>query len=130
MTRQPPPSTLTHREDEILALLEGGSSTEDIAGGLFIALATVRNHIQSIMFKLGAHSRLEAVAINQGLVMARTAPRERTAGRILQWMTDHDIELNDTQLIELCRDFGDRKDRIPMQREDSSCPSSIPTRTT
>jgi DNA-binding NarL/FixJ family response regulator len=30
---------------------------------LFVAQATARNHVQSIMNKLGAHSRLEAVAI-------------------------------------------------------------------
>ncbi len=54
---------LTSREREVLRLLGAGKSTEEMARALFVAPATVRNHIQSIMNKLGAHSRLEAVAI-------------------------------------------------------------------
>ncbi len=54
---------LTAREREVLRLLVAGKSTAALAGELFVAPATARNHIQSIMNKLGAHSRLEAVAI-------------------------------------------------------------------
>lgn len=54
---------LTAREREVLRLLVAGKSTAALAGELFVAPATARNHIQSIMHKLGAHSRLEAVAI-------------------------------------------------------------------
>lgn len=54
---------LTVREREVLGLLVAGKSTSILAAELFLAQATVRNHIQSIMNKLGAHSRLEAVAI-------------------------------------------------------------------
>src|SRR6478752_3162859 len=54
---------LTAREREVLKLLAEGRSTSTIAGTLFVAPATARNHVQSIMTKLGAHSRLEAVAI-------------------------------------------------------------------
>lgn len=54
---------LTSREREVLRLLVAGKSTSELAEALFVAPATARNHIQSIMHKLGAHSRLEAVAI-------------------------------------------------------------------
>ena len=54
---------LTAREREVLALLVAGKSTANLAAELYVAPATARNHIQSIMNKLGAHSRLEAVAI-------------------------------------------------------------------
>ncbi len=54
---------LTAREREVLRLLVEGKSTSTLAAELFVAPATARNHIQSIMNKLGAHSRLEAVAI-------------------------------------------------------------------
>ncbi len=54
---------LTPREREVLALLAAGRSTSIVSAGLCVAPATARNHIQSIMTKLGAHSRLEAVSI-------------------------------------------------------------------
>jgi DNA-binding CsgD family transcriptional regulator len=53
---------LTQRELEVVELLAQGKSTEDIAADLAIARTTARNHIQSILQKLGVHSRLEAVA--------------------------------------------------------------------
>lgn len=53
---------LTAREREVLDLLAVGESKEDIARRLFLSTNTVRNHIQNILTKLGAHSRLEAVA--------------------------------------------------------------------
>ena len=54
---------LTPREAEILQLLVNGASTEGIADELVIAPATARNHVQAVLTKLGAHSRLEAVSI-------------------------------------------------------------------
>ena len=60
------PVALTRREREILALLAAGESTPAIAKQLFISTATVRNHTQSILAKLGVHSRLAAVALALG----------------------------------------------------------------
>lgn len=54
---------LTSRELEVLKLLAKGHSTEGIASQLFISINTVRNHVGRILNKLGAHSKLEAVAI-------------------------------------------------------------------
>jgi len=59
---QPDPATLTGRETEVLRMLSEGTSTQEIAETLFISLSTTRNHIQHILQKLGAHSKLEAVA--------------------------------------------------------------------
>ena len=54
---------LTPREREVLQLLAEGIATEGIAQRLVVSSHTVRNHIRSILAKLDAHSRLEAVAI-------------------------------------------------------------------
>jgi PAS domain S-box-containing protein len=53
---------LTRREIEILHLISTGIGTKDAAERLHLSPATVRNHVQNILGKLGAHSRLEAVA--------------------------------------------------------------------
>lgn len=53
---------LTPRERQVLDLLAEGESKEAIAERLFLSTNTVRNHIQSVLTKLNAHSRLEAVA--------------------------------------------------------------------
>jgi PAS domain S-box-containing protein len=64
--RSPPPeaaTTLTRREIEILRLVATGAGTRAMAEQLHVSPATVRNHVQNLLGKLGAHSRLEAVAI-------------------------------------------------------------------
>lgn len=53
---------LTRREKEVLHLMAEGTGTRGMAEALFIGEATVRHHVQSILHKLGVHSRLEAVA--------------------------------------------------------------------
>ena len=59
---------LTKREREVLQLIAQGLSAKDIARRLTVSEATARNHIQSILNKLGVHSRLEAAlyAIERG----------------------------------------------------------------
>jgi two-component system nitrate/nitrite response regulator NarL len=54
---------LTPREREVLRLLAEGRRNDEIAKRLSIARNTVRTHVQSILLKLGVHSRLEAVAL-------------------------------------------------------------------
>lgn len=63
-------SSTWRREHEILTYLASGISTDVIAQELRISSRTVRNHINNVLRKLGAHSRLEAVAysIKNGLV--------------------------------------------------------------
>lgn len=55
-------AALTRRELEVLGLVAGGAGTKAIAERLRVSPATVRNHVQNILGKLGVHSRLEAVA--------------------------------------------------------------------
>lgn len=50
------------REQEILRLIIDGHNTAALADRLHVSRATIRNHVQNIFAKLGAHSRLEAVA--------------------------------------------------------------------
>jgi PAS domain S-box-containing protein len=54
---------LTPRQAEVLELLERGRSTKQIADELQLSTETVRNHIRHLFRAIGAHSRLEAVAI-------------------------------------------------------------------
>jgi DNA-binding NarL/FixJ family response regulator len=54
---------LTAREREVLGMLARGTSTDEITQMLVLSPHTVRNHIRSVLTKLDAHSRLEAVAI-------------------------------------------------------------------
>lgn len=56
-------SDLTSREIEVLELLAEGCATRDIAERLVLSVHTVRSHVQSVISKLGASSKLEAVMI-------------------------------------------------------------------
>jgi DNA-binding NarL/FixJ family response regulator len=58
-----PDLELTPRQAEVLELLERGRSTTQIADELHVSTETVRNHIRHLFRAIGAHSRLEAVAI-------------------------------------------------------------------
>ncbi len=54
---------LTERELEVLELLVGGFSNDEIANRLFISTRTVTFHLTNIFTKLGARSRVEAATI-------------------------------------------------------------------
>lgn len=53
---------LTMRELDVLDLLSRGRSNAEIASVLFLSPKTVRNHVSSVLGKLGAATRAEAVA--------------------------------------------------------------------
>jgi two-component system nitrate/nitrite response regulator NarL len=63
-------ASLTVREREVLGLLAGGATADDIASSLHLSPHTIRTHIQRILEKLNVHSRLQAAAIamREGLV--------------------------------------------------------------
>jgi two-component system, NarL family, nitrate/nitrite response regulator NarL len=65
---------LTPRERQVLGGLVRGRDTIRLAKELGIAETTTRCHIQSVLVKLGAHSRVEAatVAVRDGMVDPRT----------------------------------------------------------
>jgi DNA-binding NarL/FixJ family response regulator len=54
---------LTPRELEVLHALADGLPSPEICERLFISKNTLRTHVQNIMMKLHAHSKLEAVAV-------------------------------------------------------------------
>lgn len=63
-------AVLTARELDVLQLLAAGLNTDNIGRQLGLTRATVRNHVQNLLPKLGVHSRIEAavVALKAGLV--------------------------------------------------------------
>jgi DNA-binding NarL/FixJ family response regulator len=64
------PDALTDRELEVLRLLAQGQTNKEIAAALVITERTVKFHVSSILDKLGAGNRTEAVtlAAQQGLI--------------------------------------------------------------
>lgn len=64
------PDPLTERETEILRLMAGGFSNKEIASSLNVAEGTIKNHVSSILSKLGVRDRTRAVlrAFELGLV--------------------------------------------------------------
>ena len=70
---QPHPELhLTPRQAEVLRMLERGRTTTQIAEELHLSRETVRNHIRHLLHAVGAHSRLEAVALARGEALATT----------------------------------------------------------
>jgi DNA-binding NarL/FixJ family response regulator len=67
---------LTRREVQVLTRIVEGEDTREIAEGMAIAPSTARTHVQRVLMKLGARTRLEAAA-----VAARTGLLERAAQR-------------------------------------------------
>jgi two-component system NarL family response regulator len=63
-------SQLSSRELEVLRLLVSGRRNREIAGALVISEGTVKLHVSSILGKLGAADRTEAVtvALQRGIV--------------------------------------------------------------
>ena len=61
---------LTTRETEVLNYVAQGYSNKQIAAQLDISEQTIKNHVASIMIKLNANARTQAVviAVQQGLI--------------------------------------------------------------
>jgi NarL family two-component system response regulator LiaR len=64
-TTQPPEIgfDLTEREREVLALMVQGRTNPEIASQLVVSRSTIKFHVSSVLSKLGAASRTEAVAL-------------------------------------------------------------------
>jgi Response regulator containing a CheY-like receiver domain and an HTH DNA-binding domain len=59
-----PGHDLTEREKEVLKMMTEGLTNPEIATRLIISKSTVKFHVSSILSKLGADSRTEAVSIS------------------------------------------------------------------
>jgi DNA-binding NarL/FixJ family response regulator len=55
------PERLTKRELEVVRLMAGGYSNREIAGALGMGEGTVKNHVSSVLSKLGVRDRTRAV---------------------------------------------------------------------
>jgi two-component system, NarL family, response regulator len=68
---------LTHREQDVLALIVEGRSNREIGTALGVTEATVKAHMNAILSKLGVKQRTEAaaVAVRRGLVRPPPEPR-------------------------------------------------------
>jgi DNA-binding NarL/FixJ family response regulator len=69
---------LTDREREVVTLVAGGGTNDEIARQLFLSPATVKTHVSRAMQKLYAHDRAQLVvlAYETGLVSPGAANRE------------------------------------------------------
>jgi two-component system nitrate/nitrite response regulator NarL len=54
---------LTPREAEVLHRMIAGQDTRRMAGEMSVTVSTLRTYVKNVLAKLGAHSRLEAVAL-------------------------------------------------------------------
>ena len=59
---QPLDEDLSERELEVLALLASGRTNSEIARDLYVAVGTIKAHVNNIYRKLGARNRTEALA--------------------------------------------------------------------
>lgn len=56
-------SKLNKREKEVLSLIAEGKTNPEIAGILFVSVGTVKVHVSSIIYKLEAKGRTNAVIL-------------------------------------------------------------------
>ena len=74
---------LTPRERQVLRRMVAGQSTEQMAREMNVAMSTLRSHIGRMLTKLGAHSRVQAVAIaSRGPVVGGSEMERAPLGRV------------------------------------------------
>jgi len=71
--RRHPAFKLTNRQKQVMALLESGCTTRQIAERLGISERVVAHHISTVRRRLGADSRAQMIAL---LVLKRTGKKK------------------------------------------------------
>jgi DNA-binding CsgD family transcriptional regulator len=103
------PTKLSPRELDIMACLEEGLSTEATSERLHITRNTVRNHIASIMTKLGATSRMEIIAIARGdagpIPKVEPVSPDQRAITVLRFIIDRGIPITDSEAAAITKAF-------------------------
>jgi DNA-binding NarL/FixJ family response regulator len=64
-------AVLSAREREVLELLADGLTNDEVAERLVLSSRTVQTHVRNLMRKLGARSRMHALALVLGKRMTR-----------------------------------------------------------
>jgi two-component system response regulator DesR len=54
---------LTPRETEVLRMAADGAEAADIASRLFLSVGTVRNYLTTVVTKLNARNRVDAIRV-------------------------------------------------------------------
>jgi DNA-binding CsgD family transcriptional regulator len=67
-----PDAGLTRREHEVLALMVAGMGNAAIAERLVVSRSTVKSHVRTVLRKLGAVNRADAIARSRAA--ARVTP--------------------------------------------------------
>jgi two-component system nitrate/nitrite response regulator NarL len=71
---------LTPREAEVLHRMIAGQDTRRMADEMTVTVSTLRTYVKNVLAKLGAHSRLEAVALASRANLPDAAfPAQRSA---------------------------------------------------
>jgi DNA-binding NarL/FixJ family response regulator len=74
---------LTAREGQVLREIRSGRTNREIAGSLGISLSTVNRHVESILKKLSARNRAQAVAETEVLRLNREPVRDQRGLSVL-----------------------------------------------
>ena len=64
-------ATLTFREIEVLELIAGGTSNQQISDQFGVSLYTIKSHVRNLIRKLGAKNRRDAVRIARDMGILR-----------------------------------------------------------